>query len=227
MDFGVGTSKNPRTMSNAITILAGSAALIGLVHTLSGPDHYLPFIVLGRARKWSLAKTLWVTFLCGFGHVLGSIALGLLGASLGVAVGKLEFLEAWRGNIAAQLLIIFGFTYCVWGIHRALRHKPHAHPHDSGKSNLTPWMLFIVFVLGPCEPLIPLIMYPAAQHSLAGMMMVAGIFAVTTIGTMLAVVLVSTWGMGFVKTHRAERFSHALAGATICVSGLAIQFLGL
>ena len=92
---------------------------------------------------------------------------------------------------------------------------------------MTPWVLFTIFVLGPCEPLIPLIMYPAVEHSLAGMVVVAAVFSVVTIGTMMSVVLVAAWGAGFVKLGSAERFSHALAGAAICFSGLAIQFLGL
>jgi len=236
-------------MNETIAILAGTAALIGFGHTLLGPDHYLPFIVMGKARGWPLAKTLWITFLCGIGHVAGSVALGVLGAMFGLALGKLELFEAWRGNLAAQALIIFGFTYCVWGVHRAIKHKPHnhahihegnmvhthqhshthghAHPHGADKKALTPWILFTIFVLGPCEPLIPLIMYPAAEHSLAGMVLVAGVFALATLGTMMTVVLVSSWGIRFVKLGPLERFAHALAGATICFSGLAIQFLGL
>ena len=77
-------------MPSSITILASTATLIGFGHTLCGPDHYLPFIVMSKARNWSLPKTMWITFLCGIGHVVGSIALGLLGAALGIAVGKLE-----------------------------------------------------------------------------------------------------------------------------------------
>jgi len=236
-------------MTDAISILAGTAALVGFGHTLCGPDHYLPFIVMGKARKWTLAKTMWITFLCGLGHVLSSVLLGLIGVAFGLALGKLEAFEAYRGNLAAQALIIFGFTYCVWGIHRAVRHKPHshshthagsvehahthshthshAHPHGAARKNVTPWVLFTIFVLGPCEPLIPLIMYPAAEHSIAGMVWVAIVFSAVTIGTMMSVVLVSVWSTGLIKLGAAERFSHALAGAAICCSGLAIQFLGL
>ena len=43
-----------------IWMLAGTAATLGLVHTVIGPDHYLPFIVIGRARNWKLRKTLGV-----------------------------------------------------------------------------------------------------------------------------------------------------------------------
>jgi nickel/cobalt exporter len=214
-------------MTDAIPILAGTAAVIGLGHTLAGPDHYLPFIVIGKAKKWSLSKTLWITFLCGLGHVAGSIVFGLLGATLGIALRELEIFEAWRGNLAAQALIIFGFTYAVWGIHRAVRNKPHNHRHEIGSGKFTPWVLFTLFILGPCEPLIPLIMYPAAADSMAGVLLVSGVFALVTIGTMLTVVLVSAWGFRFVNLGPIERFSHALAGAAICLSGLSIQLLGL
>jgi nickel/cobalt exporter len=236
-------------MNESIAILSATAASIGVFHTLIGPDHYLPFIVMAKARSWSIAKTMWITFLCGIGHVIGSVILGLVGVAFGLALGRIEAFESFRGNLAAQALIIFGFTYCVWGIHRAIKNKPHshahvhagdivhehrhshsnthAHPHDLKTRTITPWILFTIFVLGPCEPLIPLIMYPAAEHSMAGLAVVAGIFAVTTISTMMIVVLVSSWGISFVKFGSIERFSHALAGAAICLSGLAIQLLGL
>lgn len=236
-------------MNESILLLGVTAASIGCAHTLLGPDHYLPFIVMQRARKWTLGRTMGITFLCGLGHVAGSIILGFVGIACGLALGRLEAFEAYRGNLAAQALIIFGFTYCVWGIHRALKNKPHthvhvhdglvehshehvhthghAHPHHVKNSNITPWVLFTVFVLGPCEPLIPLIMYPAAQHSIAGALAVAAFFALATIGTMMLVVLSASWGFSFIRLGPVERFSHALAGAAVCASGLAIQFLGL
>ena len=236
-------------MDNSIIILCGTAASIGLLHTALGPDHYLPFIMMGRARRWSLAKTAWITFLCGLGHVLSSVLLGLAGVLLGIQVMKLEVFEAFRGSIAAWLLIGFGFAYFLWGIRRAILNRPHrhvhshgdagkhehehthlsdhAHVHDEKKTNMTPWILFTIFVFGPCEPLIPLLMYPAAEKSVLGTILVAAVFSAVTVGTMLTIVLLSSWGVAFVKLGRMERYTHAVAGATICASGLAIQFLGL
>ena len=77
-------------MSSEVIILAGTAATIGLIHTILGPDHYLPFIVLSKARQWSMLKTSVITFLCGLGHVLSSIILGFVGIALGMALFKLE-----------------------------------------------------------------------------------------------------------------------------------------
>ena len=44
-------------MSTEAVVLLGTASTIGFIHTLIGPDHYLPFIVLSKARNWSTKKT--------------------------------------------------------------------------------------------------------------------------------------------------------------------------
>lgn len=237
-------------MTESIWILSVTAASIGLFHTLLGPDHYIPFIVMARSRKWSYSKTAFITCLCGTGHVLSSIILGLIGVSLGVAVEKLAFFETVRGNWAAWALIAFGATYTVYGVFRAIKNRPHTHLHvhkDGSvhthehthhkehahlhKENIlakpVPWALFIIFVMGPCEPLIPLLMYPAAQHSMAGMITVAIVFGVVTIATMLGAVLVGTFGLNYTPLKKAERYSHAIAGFSILICGSAVQFLGL
>jgi len=237
-------------MNSSLLVIAGTAASLGFIHTLIGPDHYLPFIFMSRARRWPLPKTLLIAFLCGLGHVLSSILLGLAGVALGVAVFKLERIESFRGGIAAWLLVAFGLVYFLWGLRRALRRRPHTHPHlhpdgrehehghghedghahvhsRSGKANITPWVLFTVFVFGPCEPLIPLVMYPAAKHNLAGVLLVSVTFGAATILTMLTVIAAASWGVSFVRLGKLERYVHALAGAMIFLSGLSVQVLGL
>lgn len=237
-------------MTHELTILCLTAASIAFFHTVFGPDHYLPFIVMARAKRWSTAKTGWITFFCGLGHIGSSVLLGIAGVALGMAVAKIEAVEAFRGHLAAWLLIAFGLAYSVWGFRRALRNRPHSHRHIHGdgerhihqhvhakdhlhlheKENtpaLTPWILFTIFLFGPCEPLIPLLMYPAAKSSLLGLVLVTGIFGGVTIVTMLSIVLISSLGVNLLPVGRLERYSHALAGATICLCGLAIRFLGL
>ncbi len=233
-------------MTKEIWILTATAASIGFLHTLFGPDHYVPFIFMAKARKWSMFKTTWVTIACGIGHVGSSIVLGLVGIAFGIAVWKLELFEGYRGNVAAWAFVIFGFGYFLWGIRSAVLNKPHkhAHFHEDGtmhshdhnhsdshnhvhKQNITPWILFTIFVLGPCEPLIPLLMYPAAEHSTSGMIMVSVIFSLITISTMLSIVLLATFGINFLPLGKIERYTHALAGAVILLSGFGIIFLGL
>jgi hypothetical protein len=40
-------------MAIELKALILTAASIGFFHTLLGPDHYLPFIMMSWARKWS------------------------------------------------------------------------------------------------------------------------------------------------------------------------------
>ena len=233
-----------------LTVITITAASIGLFHTLLGPDHYLPFIVMARARKWSLVKTTCITALCGAGHVLSSIVLGIIGIALGISINKLGAIESFRGGLAAWLLVAFGAGYFVWGLFRARKSRPHVHWHAHGDAsmpihkhthskghlhlhkgekakNLTPWILFTIFVFGPCEPLIPLMIYQAAKSSNFGLVLVAGVFGVVTIATMLSIVILLSLGANLLPMGRLERYTHALAGATICLCGIAIRFLGL
>ena len=236
-------------MSTEVVVLLGTAATIGFTHTLLGPDHYLPFIVLSKARSWSTKKTILITSLCGLGHVLSSVILGFAGIALGVAVSRLEVVESLRGEIASWVLIGFGVMYTAWGIRRAVRNRPHthfhahgevaahthehghvgehSHVHDTKARRLTPWALFIIFVLGPCEPLIPLLMYPAATGRILDVAVVASVFGVVTVGTMLGVVLLLRSGMARLPLRPIERYAHVLAGLAILMSGGAMKRFGL
>lgn len=232
-------------MNNELTVLYITAASIGFLHTIFGPDHYLPFIVMSRARGWSLAKTGLITIFCGLGHVAGSLILGIVGIIFGIGVMRIETLEAVRGNLAGWALIGFGFAYFIWGLRKMLKSKPHRHFHlhqdsidhkhlhnhtdehvhihdDVAKKNITPWILFTIFILGPCEPLIPILMYPAAKNSIVGLVGVTLIFGVVTIMAMFGIVMISSLGINLIPLGRLERYTHVLAGATILFCGIAI-----
>ncbi|HUX58143.1 MAG TPA: sulfite exporter TauE/SafE family protein [Bacteroidales bacterium] len=236
-------------MNDSIALLSITAISIGFIHTILGPDHYLPFIVLSEAKKWSLKKTMLITFFCGIGHVLSSIVLGIIGIGVGISLGKIIRLESFRGNIAAWLFISFGLVYIIISlrnliknkkhshshfhidgekhIHEHTHHKEHTHIHQEDIIKTTPWILFLIFVFGPCEPLIPILMYPAAENNISGTVIVSLLFSIATIGTMMAVVLAFKMGLNKINLKPVEKYSHLIAGTMIFVSGLAIQFLGL
>lgn len=239
-----------------------TAASIGFLHTLAGPDHYAPFAAMGAARGWSAVKTCAVTLLCGGGHLVGSVLLGALGIWLGYTLGGLELIESARGEIAAWALLCFGLVYAAWGLRRAYRNKPHTHWHShdgvvhthkhthhgdhthvhdetapiSTKQTskiptptkaLAPWSIFIVFVLGPCEALIPVLMYPAATHSAGGVFAVVVAFGAATLATMTIMALILRYGLSKMRLDGLERYGHALAGGAISACGASMVFLGL
>lgn len=229
----------------SVSVLAAAAG-VAFLHTLLGPDHYLPFIVLARARSWSMTRTLVVTAICGLGHVASSILLGGLGVGFGIAVARIEGVEGGRGDLAAWALVAFGLAYAVWGLRQALRRKrgiethehhgdvhlhshgdsSHHHAHGMG-SNVTFWALLLIFVLGPCEPLIPLFVLPASRGDWGLAVATAVVFTLVTLATMVSLTAAALTGSKQLRLGPLERWSHALAGTVVAASGLAILFLGL
>jgi len=234
---------------NEAQILLLTAASIAFVHTILGPDHYLVFTAMGKARHWSLLKTLRITFVCGTGHVLSSVVIGGLGLLLGTQLVSLTAIEGARGSLAGWALLAFGLMYLAWGLRRAGRghrhthvhihddvvhdhehdhHSDHSHVHDEqSKGSITPWAMFIIFILGPCEALIPLFMYPAAQQSGGLVIAVALVFGFVTLLTMMAAVIVTTVGLEKLRLPSLGRWEHAVAGASVAVCGAAITFISL
>jgi sulfite exporter TauE/SafE len=232
---------------NEIILLSLTAASLGFIHTALGPDHYVPFIVLSRARKWNVPKTMWITFIAGVGHVGGSVVIGIAGIALGISLNKLTNIEAFRGNVVALLLIAFGAGYTLYGLYKFLKNGRHHHlpnflipknlreikhqvahglEEEVDNTKLTPWILFIIFVFGPCEVLIPMLFIPAVQRSAMGIASVATFFGITTIATMMLVVYLGHLGSTFLKFKSKEKYLHLLAGLVILGAGLGMYFLG-
>jgi sulfite exporter TauE/SafE len=232
-------------MHSEFQVLISAAVAIAFLHTLAGPDHYLPFIALSKSRKWSFGKTIFWTIFCGVGHTLSSVLLGLGGAALGWNVSKIKWLENIRGGIAGWLLLFFGLVYGIWGLWRAYQNKSHKHfdvsddeniyvyKHKHGqvvlpteKHKVTPWVMFIIFLLGPCEPMIPLLYFPAAQHSWYGMMLLIIIYTLCTLIAMITMVVLGYYGLAFIKTDKLEKYMHALGGLTLLICGVGMVFMG-
>lgn len=233
-------------MADSSIILLATASSVGVVHTLLGPDHYLPFVAMARAEKWSLRRTLRVAVLCGLGHVLGSVVLGCIGIAVGLGLFRLERIEAYRGDLAGWLLIAGGLVYLVWGVRHAIRRRPHTHAHvhadgtihkhehshvtehvhlhrAEGTGSRSPLFLFAIFILGPCEPLIPLLMFPASKGRILDVALVASLYAVGTLVTMLTAIVVCLRVTSLAHLDRFERFGHAIAGAVVLACGIAVR----
>ena len=258
-------------MQTSLYALAVAAGTTGVLHTAAGPDHYLPFVVLAKANRWRWWKLLAVTLLCGAGHVLSSVVIGLLAVGglasvshLSSAAGapaanvqdlidrhadpRLDALQEHRGTLAGYLLLGFGMAYFLWGLRRSRtgqRHahvhahtngslhshehehqRAHAHVHPAPNRNLF-WSLFIIFVLGPCELLIPMVMAGYSLGKIPGVLLVSTTFSLATIATMLCIVTVIFAGLAQLRTAWLERHAHALGGAVIASCAAAMLWLGL
>lgn len=231
-------------MSSEMQFLIFTAITIAVLHTVTGPDHYLPFIALSKSRGWPVAKTILWTLICGCGHVWSSVLLGLGGAAIGWSLSSIRWAESVRGGMAGWLLLGFGLVYTLWGVIKTRRGSRHKHfdmyddgsvyvyEHNHGQAvapterhQVTPWVLFIIFVLGPCEPMIPLLYLPAAKSSWGAMLLLIFVYTIFTLAIMVAMVLAGYYGFRFLQTEKLEKHVHTLSGAAIFICGAGILFM--
>lgn len=85
----------------------------------------------------------------------------------------MEAIEAARGQWAAWILIALGFTYGVWGVHRAIRNRPHGYLQLAltvtvfGAATIVT-MLSCVWILQRGVSFLPLQPVERWSHALAG-----------------------------------------------------------
>jgi len=232
-------------METQLSILLITAISVSILHTVSGPDHYIPFIAIGKSKGWKLPKIVMWTAICGSAHVLASVLLALGGAAIGFSLGKIDGLNEVRGGLASWAIFIFGLLYFLYGLYNVYRNKRHKHfdvyddgsvyvfEHDhkqmtyvSKRRKVTPWILFLIFLLGPCEVLFPLLTYPAVEQSTFNMLILIGVFLLTTVSTMIIVVSLLYYGFKFIKTEWLEKYITPISGLSIAICGIGMVFLG-
>jgi nickel/cobalt transporter (NicO) family protein len=108
-------------MTSSGPALLAAAAGVGFGHAIL-PDHWVPLAVLGRTRRYPLARVARLSGLAGVAHVLVSIILG----AVIIAVG-LQFrstIQSAQDTIIGCILIATGIGFA------ALELTGHGHSHD-------------------------------------------------------------------------------------------------
>jgi nickel/cobalt exporter len=118
-------------MTSSGPALLAAAAGVGFGHAVL-PDHWVPLAVLGRTRRYPLARVARLSGLAGIAHVLVSIALGAV-----IIVVGLQF----RSTIQNAQDTIIGLVLIATGLAFALLEatgRGHGHSHDNGHGHAHP-----------------------------------------------------------------------------------------
>jgi hypothetical protein len=172
---------------------------IAVVHSLA-PDHYFPFVAIGRLRDWSIGKTLIFSTLAGTLHVANSVVVGavlIYGMDL---LGVARFIE----EVSPILLVLIGLAYALMSSVRE-----HKHIHSSSAI-----MILLLIGLSPCVPLIPLMLASSNSFELTAVVIT---FALATLGTVLTLTFLS---YGVFKPPRLHGREDVVAGLIIAIVGL-------
>jgi len=212
-----------------------TTVLTAVVHTLI-PDHWLPFVLVSRAERWSIRHTVLLTVISATLHVTLSIALGLTLVMAGrgaerAVLGLGERLESLTG----WMLVVFGLAYMAWFLVRGGHvHSFGIHPHHSPEDpepepelrkvrlkDLSGYALTFIVGFNPCILVIPCV-YGAAQMSTLTLLAVAVAFAVSTIGSMVVVTLLGLKGTARLTSPFLTRYGEAFSGGLIAAVGIAV-----
>lgn len=227
------------------SLLLLTAAATAAIHTLI-PDHWLPFVLVGRARGWSGRQTAMVSGFSAAVHALLSVALGLLALRLGTTAASAlgEGLERGSG----LLLIAFGAAYAIWAWRKRGHFHPggellhaqgegrrcdgsegaqaseHLHYHadeawiraDTGKGAMA---LALIVGLNPCVLLLPIMVATAAEGPEA-VALVTLAYATTTVALMVGLSVAGVLGARRLKVPAAARHMETASGILIALSGV-------
>jgi hypothetical protein len=92
---------------------------------------------------------------------------------------------------------------------------------------VTPLVLFMIFVMGPSEPLIPLLFYSGVKHSIYEITVLVTSFTITTVLTMLGMVFLGRFGYSALfNTEKIERYMGLVSGLVVTICGVGMVFLG-
>ncbi len=219
--------------AGAWVVVAGSAA-VGALHALL-PDHWIPFVLLSKARGWDLGRSLAAVAAGGVAHLASTTALGLVMAFLGAeAISRYGVAAEVAG---AAILAVFGFALSLRALAAARKGAGHGPSHDHGHSHAraapdhdhhahgrSHILEGAVLGVRPCAEAIPVFLASAA-YGLASSLFTVLAWVVATLGVMLAVVWLSLVGLRSFKPEFLERYGELAAGLVILVMGLGAAVL--
>lgn len=227
---------------SAEAVILGSISIAAL-HALI-PSHWLAFALVGRAQRWSRSRTVGLAAMAGTGHVLMTIAIGLVISGIGKAA--LSHIPPQLEHVAASAsLILLGLYFLI----SALKGKHgcrHPHEHDyhltdrpvgkentsglprSGNTKIAQTSAMGALVMGltlsPCLDLLP-IYVAASALKWETIALLSIVMAVTTVGIMSFLVWLTTHGLERLKLNWLDENEGLAIGGLLIALGLFLFFI--
>lgn len=235
--------------STVLTTVAATGFTVAFFHAAI-PTHWLPFVLVARARGWGRVKTMAVTTAAGVGHVALTSLLGLViawfGFQLDERVGRAF---PW---MAGGLLTAFGGFYLwrQWTGRGILHHHPpgghhHANEHCGEAHEVSHWHdelkdsplvtkkagdwtaisgLLVMLTLSPCEGFLPVYL-SGVQFGWRGFIVLSAILAVATLVGMTLFTWLALLGFERIRIKSFERYEAGLLGGSFVLLGAIVLAL--
>jgi ABC-type nickel/cobalt efflux system permease component RcnA len=231
------------------SLLLGTAFSTAVFHTLI-PDHWLPFVLIGRARNWSARKTAAVSGTSALIHATLSVGLGILAVGIGLAGAHV--LGDSLARASAVLLIVFGVVYAVWAWRKgghfhpggrlahgghddnpcggdpAAFHDDHLHYHADGEmihgaDRRGGYYLAFIVGINPCILILP-IMFSSVQRGATAVALVTLAYTVTTVALMVGLSVIGVIATRRIYVPGIARYMESASGLLIALTGVLLFF---
>lgn len=188
--------------------------IITLVHTVE-PHHWMPFALVGKGQRWSMAKTLTITAVSGLGKSLVSVALGFGVAFLGLQVTR--YVEGGE-VLTSGLLLLLGLGFIIFA-------KDHKHGSTSTNPVLSDkaaaLSLFTMAILSPCVELLPIFLV-ASTFTWPVLLLMALALTLANILGMVSLTALAYKGIKVLNLEWLEDYERQIIGSLLILTGLAL-----
>lgn len=214
---------SPHDLQQPVLIsLLGGGFVAAFLHAAL-PTHWLPFVLVGRAQRWSLGRVMAVAVTAGLAHIASTALVGSLIVAAGLA------LNAWIGgllpHLSAALLFVFGAFYLA----RASLQKPITAtgpeadvPEPAVSDRAAFWGLVLMMAVTPGEVLLPIYLSSATEGVMALALLTLSFAAGTVLGMTLLAALASA-GYSILRLERWARYEGAILGVALILIGLLVM----
>ena len=216
------TERDRSVKSAPEVLLVAAVGAVGVLHTMV-PDHWAPIALLARQQRWSSRTTARFAVQAGTGHVVSTLAIGLIVWFVGVAFAtRFGQMVSALSSIA---LIAFGGWIAIasW---RELHGTRPPHDHEAAltggavtSKRSTRTALLLILGSSPMVEGIPAF-FAAAKYGAGLLAIMAAVFAASTIATYAVLCVSSAAGLQRLRFGRLETYGEVLSGAFIAVVGI-------
>ncbi len=201
--------------------LLGGAFVTAFLHAAL-PTHWLPFVLVGKAQRWTLAQVLGSVAAAGFAHIAVTAVVGGLIVIAGLALDR--WVAGLLPHLAAVLLFLFGAFYLARAT--LLKVQPASGPDlEAPEPKVSDaaafWGLVALLAISPGEVLLPLYLAQATE-GLAVLAFMTLAFLVGTILGMAVFTILASFGYSALRLERWARYESMILGVALIAIGLLV-----
>lgn len=210
----------PADQTMLLSLLGGGFATAFLHAAL--PTHWLPFVLVGRAQRWSVERVLLAVTAAGLAHIAATAVAGGLIVIAGLA------LDRWMAGVLPHLSAILLFAFGAWYLGRAVvrRPQPATGPQRDAPgpavSHTAAFLgLIAMMAVSPGEVLLPFYL-SQAREGLDVLAALTVVFAAGTVLGMAVFTLLARAGWSVLRLERWARYEGAILGLALIAIGLLV-----